>query len=102
MSAAMSHADHLFIEALTALALRIVADRMDDQLLVDVAVGISAQVNLEIPALCRVARCFSAWQAARRTRPRPPSETLELTNALFDFHRWRTGQAQAALQARAA
>ncbi len=102
MTAVMSPADHVFIEALSALFLRIVADSRDEVMLADCAAQVAEKVNLDIPALRRVARAFAAWQAARKVALRPYREAMALNDALVDFHRWRLGQAQAALQARAA
>lgn len=102
MTATMSATDHVFIEALTALLMPVVKDSRSEAMLADCAAGVAESVNLDIVPLCRVARAFAAWQAARRQRSRPYGETMDLNAALAEFYRWRLGQAQAAMKARAA
>lgn len=94
--------DHVLVEALTALVMPTVSNSRELAMLIDIAAGVVDAVNRDIDPLCKVVRAFVVWQAARRQRSRPYSETLGLNAALTDFHRWRLGQAQAAMKAKAA
>lgn len=99
----MQPADHIYIEALTAITMMVVHDPVDEKMLVDIAAGIEPRVNLSIDALCRVMRAFSAWRLALKVGSPGANGTDRaiLREAVREFHRWRLGAAQEAMQLQA-
>lgn len=96
----MQPADHVYIEALTAIAMTVVHDPADEAMLVDIAISVEPRVNTSIDAVARVVRDFSAWRLVLKTGWQA-AERANLRESVREFHRWRLGAAQEAMHLRA-
>ena len=92
-------ADHAFVSALTAAEVAITLSADEEALYMGCAADVLDRITRGVPVIDRLELAFVALRAALKSGTDVGHARFDLRLALHDFHRWRLGQAQAAMGA---